>query len=321
MSVEARPSKTPPEPRFWQRYSARHELPLSSVGSLTLHVLALAAVVLFAVGAFHSYRSTDAKMGFDIVELERTGEQKQGAHVPLGNRGDGLREQGDGEAVVQPPVQLEQRLAPTAAAPADVQVEFSPVGSLKVVDPSGALKNIGENIARKPPRGPIGTTNSLPGDPNGNKASLSQERRFRWHLNLNIKSGADYVRQLQGLRATLAIPTGPGNPPPGYWVIRSMSERPVQLVVGDVSQLPGISWLDDRPDSVTNVVSALGLNVQPSHFRAYFQPDFESQLLRAELQWARKHGLTENQIDGTWFSARETATGWEPFVVHQTRKR
>src|SRR5262249_33205414 len=53
MSTQAPPRPVaPPNERFWQRYSPRHELPLSGVGSLTLHAAALGAVVIFALGVF-----------------------------------------------------------------------------------------------------------------------------------------------------------------------------------------------------------------------------------------------------------------------------
>src|SRR5262245_25138569 len=47
----------PPEEKFWQRYSQHHELPLSTLGSVTLH--ALVGVFLVVVVAHYLARSHD----------------------------------------------------------------------------------------------------------------------------------------------------------------------------------------------------------------------------------------------------------------------
>src|SRR5688572_16891644 len=60
---------TPPEERFWKRYSTHGELPLSSLASFAIHALILGALVLwfFYLAAF--FHSPTRDLPIDPVRL------------------------------------------------------------------------------------------------------------------------------------------------------------------------------------------------------------------------------------------------------------
>src|ERR1700674_253969 len=64
---EPEQEQAPPEPRFWKRYSAHHEFPLSSVGSVVFHVLLIG--VLVVVGYIITQTRNDERSGPPIISV------------------------------------------------------------------------------------------------------------------------------------------------------------------------------------------------------------------------------------------------------------
>jgi hypothetical protein len=140
---------------------------------------------------------------------------------------------------------------------------------------------------------------------------------LRWTMLFNTQTGADYLRQLRGLGAILAVPVKEGERPE-YRVVRNLSQRPAQLRDEDLSKIKRIYWMDGNPRSVREVMSALGLQLQPSHFVAFMPEELEKKLLRLEKA---HQGLEENEIFETKFRIVEKGGRFEPEVIEQTRKR
>src|SRR5208282_1672626 len=94
--------KLPPEERFWKRYSANHECPLSGVTSFALHALILAALLGGAwVLARLGLMSKDKPPPVDAVVI--VGGGGSGPRI-AGGRGPGNGEQAPApeEAAAQP---------------------------------------------------------------------------------------------------------------------------------------------------------------------------------------------------------------------------
>jgi hypothetical protein len=145
---------------------------------------------------------------------------------------------------------------------------------------------------------------------------------LRWSMVFNTRTGEDYVRQLRGLGAVLAVPVKesplPKGPPPEYKLVRDLSRLPAQLLDEDLSQINRISWEDKDPRSVQEVMSALGLRLRPSHFKAFMPLKLETKLFELE----RDHrGLAEDQIEETKFRIVEKNGRFEPQVIEQTPRR
>src|SRR6266446_3181166 len=72
-ATKAGPTKAlvPPEEKFWERYSPHQEMPLSGVGSFTLHFLAIGLVVLMAIGVIKL--GVPPKVSVEIQPIEPGG--------------------------------------------------------------------------------------------------------------------------------------------------------------------------------------------------------------------------------------------------------
>jgi WD40 repeat protein/biopolymer transport protein ExbD len=123
-----------------------------------------------------------------------------------------------------------------------------------------------------------------------------QQRQLRWTLIFDTKDGNDYLKQLNGLGAFLAIPGPDGK----HFVIRDLMKRPVEMKEEDLAGIDRIFWVDDRPESVQGLARALGLPRTPEHIAAFFPPRLERELLDKET--ARPGGpVSEDRIAETRF--------------------
>ncbi len=128
----------------------------------------------------------------------------------------------------------------------------------------------------------------------------------------NTRSGADYLAQLNGLKAILAVPTGADNK--SYKIIRDLSGRGrPQLLDEDISKIQCIFWIDDRPDSVRSMMGALRVGFLPNHFVAFMPRELEDKLFELEKQAAG--GVPEDQIEETKFDVVRTPRGYEPRLM------
>jgi hypothetical protein len=171
-----------------------------------------------------------------------------------------------------------------------------------------------DGIRRPGPTGPGNSTANQQGDKQA--AAERVKRVLRWSMVFSTSNGGDYARQLQGLGAYLAIP----NPdrPTDFQVIRDLSKRPIQGKIEDVSKIQRIFWIDDKPQSVRSLSTALGIK-PPPRIVAFFPEELEQKLLKLEHDY---QGLAEADVAETRFEVRLTKAGkYEPVVVSQTGLR
>jgi serine/threonine protein kinase len=143
------------------------------------------------------------------------------------------------------------------------------------------------------------------------KAAQAQRKKRgdRWKLLFRTNNGAEHLNQLRGLGAILAIPVTEG-PPPTYRVVRDLARRPARLLAEDVSTIQRIDWVDNTPQSVADLMDALGLSIRPSHFKAFMPEEVEKQLY--ELEKAEAHGRPEDDIKETRFRVKRVGNRYEP---------
>jgi hypothetical protein len=149
----------------------------------------------------------------------------------------------------------------------------------------------------------------LEGDGKG-KLSVRQKRILRWVMQFNTLDGNDYLHQLRSLGAILAIPQPEG----GYLVVRDLSKVPASGAKEDLNTIHRIFWIDDKPDSVRSLSTALRLPYQPPHIVAFFPLELEKKLLDRELKY---RGKKEEQIKETRFKVERKGSGYEPYVASQ----
>ena len=152
-----------------------------------------------------------------------------------------------------------------------------------------------------------------PGEGAGRIANKREKRQLRWAMTFNTQNGVDYLNQLDGLGAIVAIPQESGQ-----FLVYHNLKNPREAKVEDITKFNRIYWVDDKPPSVAGVMDALGLQgMHPSHFVAFMPEKLEKKLFEMELNYK---GLKEDQIHETKFEVVKTANGYEPRVIDQTPK-
>jgi hypothetical protein len=347
---DERATPVPPEERFWQHYSPHHEAPLAGVGSLTLHGLAFVLIALVGLLAYYLGIGNRAQsLPVEAVAFDAggggnpQGEGKGPADVPLNEaaKADGTATNPNpATAPEEAKVELKDPAVVRDRLPEDLQKDDNiqniiAIGNENIKSFAGLDKEAQKKLRiadapRAPGKGQGGTgsgggkdkgtgtgTGTGAGEGTQRRGTMSQreKRMLRWTMEFNTQNGDDYLRQLQGLGAILAIPRGTRGG--DYQLIRDLSRRPPQLLNEDVHKLQRIFWIDDKPMSVRNLILALGLNRMPSHFVAFMPPELEDKLFKLELDY---RGLKEEDIYETRFRIRRTPHGYEPEVIDQRSK-
>jgi hypothetical protein len=137
--------------------------------------------------------------------------------------------------------------------------------------------------------------------------SMRQKRQLRWSMVFGTHSGEDYLRQLAGLNAILAVPTGEEE----YVFYRDLHQQPAKAEPGQLSQMNQIYWTDEQSHSVRNLSRALGLAYVPSHIIAFFPPELERKLREKERQ---AYSGNEENIRETNFRIERRNGQYEPIV-------
>jgi beta-lactamase regulating signal transducer with metallopeptidase domain len=176
-----------------------------------------------------------------------------------------------------------------------------------------------ESLRKELQRAGSGKTSASTGEPGHSEpmrtATPREQRMLRWTINFNTKNGEDYIRQLRGLGAFLAIPTDAENK--NHKVIRNLNELPPKLLDEDLSKIERIFWIDDKPKSVESLARALRLTEKPAYIVVFLPQEIEDQLFQAE---AKYRGLKENEILETHFEVRVVDGKGVPIVVDQKQK-
>jgi len=319
------PSRLPPGEKFWVRYSPHQEMPLSAITSFALHFLVIASLALLAWLGWLGFRKTSGAVPVEAVRFMPGG--GGGKKDGVGN-GPGI---GSGATPVEstqtqpdekqlPPDPSRPQLDPKAVALAPVAVQkdesfkrfvrdgnpnlniFSKVEANALAQLRDGLQP-GKGEGGPGQGGGKGNGNGMgegDGQGDGKSGALTQreKRMLRWTMLFNTRSGQDYLAQLRGLGAILAVPTDAGNK--SYKIIRDLSGRGTpRLLDEDISKIQCIFWVDDRPESVRTMMGALQLGFQPSHFVAFMPRELEEKLYEMEKRAAG--GIPEDKIQATKF--------------------
>lgn len=339
--LKGKKKAAPPEERFWQRYSPHHEFPLSTAASIFLHVLGVGLLVLGAILVSRLGLEQKPPEVASVMIEGGGGGREEGVGD---NSGKGIIPSGiEQKDVVRQPINLPQppkaeQLTNVQPRPADI--DLKPSENARVIDDSALgeqLSNIGQQaktqidgiIAGKGKGGEgsgggkgkgrgTGDGDKVgPGTGSG-KISQREKRQLRWVMMFDTRDGSDYLRQLSGLGAILALPQGEGS----YYVIRDLLKRPAVGMTEDLGKLDRIYWIDDKPQSVASLANALGIPPPPL-IAAFFPQSLEKELLDKELAYfqRRKPNGQEDEILETRFRVLPRGGGKYEAVVHEQRAR
>jgi hypothetical protein len=338
----------PPDERFWQRYSPHAELPLSSAGSFVVHILFFGLLILASfLGTlfFNSNRS----LPVEAVQLSGGGGNPKGV-------GEGPNT-GDVPQEAAPP--SNDKPATTTVPnedvpPPDLKInpatppkpKFNEPGRQITMDESNkTLQNLRLRAGTIPTPG--SSSSSSPGYGKGGRGSgggsgdgkgpgvgnasgpgvgtptQREKRMLRWSMLFNTSNSSDYVAQLRGLGAILAIPVREDAAKGicDYKILRDLStSHPAKFSDEDIHNIQRlVRWVDENPESVRGVMAVLRLNLKPSHFLAFMPEELEEKLLRLEIDYLKRNhrGHKEDDIKATKFRIKVRTGKYEPEVTKQ----
>jgi hypothetical protein len=345
------PELVPPDERFWQRYSPHAEFPLSSAGSLAVHILIFGLLGLMAWLGAVLFSHANRSLPVEAVRLDLGG----GGGNPHG-RGD---DRNNGAQPIEdsgPTQDSKSEDVPTEDTPTPKNIEVKPGPQLtpKFSDdakrflqerPTGQaqafqkLSDVTSRI-RVPDSGHgqggtgrgggsgdgQGTGVGKSQGPGHGKLTQREKRMLRWSMLFNTDSGPDYVGQLKGLGAILAIPIREDANGREYRIVRDLGARPAKMQEEDISQIQRIYWIDDKPQSVRDVLRVLGIELPtvPSHFVAFMPEELEKKLYELEKAYLDSHyrGRSEDDITETQFQIDKLPGGkYKPKVKGLKVKR
>lgn len=341
---------TPPDEQFWQRYSPHAEFPLSSVGSFVIHLLFFGLLALAAWLGVVLFGDARKSVPVEAVRLDLGG---GGGNVH--GRGEGANEGTPREAGGQENEKSTENAAPEDVHRPELKVEpgpkldpkfdDNPKRTISAASTSATINGLRERLnnlkfqSGKPSGygkggtgeggGSGGGKGKGTGDGRGDGVATPtqrEKRMLRWTMMFSVNNSPDYVAQLGGLGAILAIPVRDGPKGPEYEIVRNLSARPAKLLKEDVQEIQRmVYWVDDKPDSVQGVMAVLGLQqIRPSHFLAFMPVELEKKLLDLEIAYLKKKypGRGEDDIKSTKFRIRSLGRGkFEPVVDTQTLNR
>ncbi len=336
----------PPEEKFWVRYSPHSEAPLSGVTSTVLHILAIGLLLLIMwINSILKVDEETRSLSVDPVKLDLSG---GGGGSPGGNGGgpggnggkgstDGDTETGGSEKQIGPTPPQVETISP--AKQEGMRKEFADDetiahylakegGGTRAFNTFTDLADDVRNTLRKtinPGAGGKGRggsgqdggrdTGKDKGDGGGkgegkDKLSPREIRILRWGMTFNTTDGRDYLAQLTGLGAMVAIPVQGASD--RFLLIRDL-RNPNAAKVEDVTKLDRIYWVDNTPASVSALLSVVPHQqaTQPSFFVAFFPKKLEDRLLELELDHTarRYNGLRdEKRIHETKFDVFRSGT-------------
>ena len=331
-TTPARPTPVPPEEQFWIRYSPHNEAPLSGVSSTVLHVL-FVLLVLLVIWIKNKLDPDEEKKpipteAIRIVDAPSVAikDNGGGGGGDKKGRGDGpgIRQKGSDDLVEKGTGSEKPDTPPPPSQPISLPVaQMTKVqGEEYANDPAIAeqfrhpteqarimlekmdekiRKSLRKNINPGAGKGGSGSgggrdkgtgTGTGPGKGAGQGHLNQREKRvLRWAMTFNTQNGTDYVRQLHGLGAIIALPL-PGQ---RFKVIRDLM-NPAAGRIEDISDIKRIYWVDEKPQSVQSLCTALREPIPP-YFVAFFPLKLEQRLLDLELAELKRVYNRTNEDD------------------------
>jgi hypothetical protein len=336
----------PPDEQFWQRYSPHHEAPLSGIGSFAAHFVIGGFLILAGYLGWLGLGSHRAAVANDAVRLELQGGgggDRRGKGDGPGDGSIGHEEVADAPQTDKDQTPIDPTKRPELDQPVATSPETPPIpqndnvdqivksGNEYVASARRASADIQEKlrIGLQPAGKGKGGNGSGGGSGNGNgtadgdksgngrggNLTQREKRMLRWDMKFEYGRMDDYLRQLKGLGAILAIPKERGAT--DYWVIRDLGSRQAKLLDEDVTQLHRIYWEDHNPRTVEGVLHLLGVRVRAEYFVAFMPQELEDKLFEDELKY---RGMREDDILETTFEVRFVGGKYIPVVVAQKAK-
>jgi hypothetical protein len=305
----ATPKKTkpkPPDDAFWRRYSPHFEFPLSAIASVVLHTLAVILLILVGLGLIGFAKPKPLDMAQPVAIIDDTPGNPNAGGSSGAERQEKIDQPQDQPKVeIKPDEQVDVKVAPPEAVEFDPNTRF--VEDAEAKEKRKAISEALQALSR--PAGQRSGTGQGTGNGDGvgsgnERGEQKSKRAARWVISFNTRDGRDYLQQLAGLDAIVAVPAGNNQ----YRLFRNLRTVPVVGQIEDVSRLDRIYWVDGNAQSVASLANAMGIPV-PEAIVAFFPKQLEEDLLQKERAYwnARRRGqsFNENRVAETRFQVME----------------
>jgi len=295
----------PPDEEFWQKYSPHYEFPLSSVGSVAMHIAGLVIFLgaLWLLARMTISDKTPVPMRPMVMgeEGDGTGKAGSGGGHPMEDITpfEMPKERSIPEAKLNDTVKDLKDFLPRVPSEAEgLRPEDLPqVKSLAQLD-EALRRKLGQGGRKGTGEGPGNGINDVPGSGSNNAgdATNSTSRAVRWELIFKTESGRDYLNQLAAMKATVVVPYPPD------WksskAFRDVGREKVAAEEFRMEDMPGLYFVDDDPGSAAKIAKTLGLDFEPPVFIAFFPKDIEEELAAKERAYRNRK---ESEIFSTKF--------------------
>jgi hypothetical protein len=340
----------PPEERFWQRYSPRHEALLAAVGSLTLHGLVIGIpLVLGSILGFLWILGAEAQPpNMDLVQVVGEGDGAGGGDpAPLGDPGNDQESAVKAPVETTPAMQKPEEMFPVV--PSEKAAEIPEAVTEKSVEPKDNVDNVlqeirkdvkkierpkvAKTVARTAPAGVAsgqvggkglggsggGTgTGTGRGDGPGKFGISGQPTKQqifaqRWRFDMS-GNGREHAAKLAAAGVILIVYDQFGN----SGVVRDLRRRPTRPVPENLVKFKeAVQWTNNKQDSLAGLAEALQLGFRPIAVQILLPKEREEKMAEAEAAYARKQGRPFDRITETWFDFRLVNGRFEPVVIRQ----
>jgi hypothetical protein len=323
---EAQPQK-PPDEKTWKYYSQHHEMPVSGISSLAVHILVVAIIIVGGLLAA-KFAAGDKPVDIEVAEAPGGGglpegdASSKGMATPHGDETASDVKQLAQPKPVEPTPQLEQikpveKTPLTPEAPAQRAIQDDSQKALAAVSQQAqqmeqALSQASGSTPGRGQGGPGGGGGKGSGYGTGEGSgsgpgSLTQteKRRRRWVLNFQVRDAVDHLNQFAALGAILAIPEPEG----GFRVFKNLRGRhPRGEHVDNLENIHRLGFADQEPGTARELGRELGMPAPP-YLLAFFPKSAEEKM--AALEQALYHRPEDEIQTKTYFQVVPRGLGYD----------
>lgn len=299
--LSSAPAFDPERDGILERYSARHELPLSLASSVGIHVVVVLLVVALGLYFIPGRPPAPPKPG-PLIEI---GVQGDGGTGGSGNEG------GD-------PNSLEFQMKTMDFTPGETSPEAPknlgelPLDNDKPIVPP--LPNTGKDKLATPGQPGPGTGGGPGLGGRGWPGSGTPERLSRmerWIILMPSDDARSFLAKLQELQAILVLPESPGT----FLLFEDLTQtRPSRsTTILELRRLNRIWYTSRDYDLRRGLAAELGLTQAPDYVAMFIPQSLESELLKQELLF---RGLNETQLmEQKWQTSFEVTRRGNDWIV------
>ena len=291
---------------WWRRYSRHGEFFWSAGMAVLFHGFLVVLVLVLSIQVIQHDPTPPAADVLVYAEDEAargTGDEETPGDQPMAKANDEPQPKPDEREMTK----IEKVDAPT---PVKIDVATVDTGTeiKEAVDAAQAAQNAVKNARDQLSK----NLQKNRGGGGSKDASSPGARAARWILRHHFRDSADYMRQVEGLGATVAFPTSHEK---WRYFDRPSSERGTGKV-RDLSSESRLYWMCEERETAVLVANFFGITPTP-YFVLFLPKALEDRMMQMEKDYK---GLEEDEIRSTTFECFDDGGKYDVKVVRQIPK-